>query len=185
MAASMVAIDSLRLCQIYLSQKKIDGVLTWFDPALRNFKPNSARDFLGNGELHITDGHSRAFVAWQHGVRQIPYVYDEDEIVTCRMGQLQYREDIAWCERFGLRHISDLTGRILSEEAYEALWRGRCGKMHDLMIALEEGKLCARELNRIKAKLAQTGLYLYGISEDLGTLYCENRAGELFERAIP
>jgi len=181
MAIAMIAIDQLKLSQIYLSQKKIDGVLTWFDPSLRNFEPICARDFLGNGNLHITDGHTRAFIAWQHGVRQIPYIYDEDEIVACPLGQMQYEEDIVWCERFRLYHISNLAGRVLSEDDYEALWRGRCEKMYDLKFALHERKLCPEELKLKRAKLLQKGRFIYGISEDLRTLYIENDAGELFE----
>ena len=181
MTVSMIAIDDLRLSQIYLSQKKIDDVRTWFDPALRSFNPICARDFLGNGELHITDGHTRAFVAWQHGVRQIPYIYDEDAIVTCPLGQMQYEEDIQWCNRFQLQHISDLAGRIRSEDDYETLWRGRCEKMYNLMLALHEKKLCAHELNQKRENFSQKGLFIYGISEDLGTLYLENDAGELLE----
>ena len=177
----LIPIDRLHLSQIYLSQKKIDSVLSWFDPILHNFDPICARDFLGNGELHITDGHTRAFVAWQHGIRHIPYIYDEDEIVTCVLGQLQYEEDILWCNRFRLRHISGLADRILSEAAYETLWRGRCGKMYDLKLALFEGRLCPDALNRASEKLLQQGFFIYGISEDLGTLYLENESGELFE----
>lgn len=148
-----VQIDSLKLSQIYLSQKKIDNVLTWFDGSLRNFQPISARDFLNDGNLHITDGHTRAYVAWQHGIEKIPYVYDEDEIVTCELGQIQYQEDIVWCDRFGLQHISALKDRILSEDDYEDLWRGRCGKMYNLKVALLEGRLSVAEVERAKDKL--------------------------------
>ena len=181
MAVSMIALDDLRLSQIYLSQKKIDDVRAWFDPTLRNFEPICARDFLSNGELHITDGHTRAFVAWQHGIRQIPYIYDEDKIVTCALGQIQYEEDIVWCDRFRLHHISDLADRILPEDAYETLWRGRCGKMYDLKLALYEGKLRPDKLDLKRERLLRKGLFLYGISEDLSILYFENSAGELFE----
>lgn len=176
-----INIDCLKLSQIYLSKKKIDNVLAWFEPSLKNFNPISARDFLNNGNLHITDGHTRVFIAWQRGIKQIPYIYDESEIVTCELGQIQYEEDILWCDRFNLHHISDLSNRILSEQGYEELWRGRCGKMYDLKIALFENKLYLKEFNAKKDKLAQRGLFVYGISEDLNTLYYENSLGELFE----
>jgi hypothetical protein len=140
-----------------------------------------ARDFLGSGDLHITDGHTRAFVAWRRGIEQIPYIYDKSKLVTRKLGQIQYEEDILWCERFRLRHISDLAGRVLPEGAYESLWRGRCGKMHALKAALQKGKICPGELRSKQEKLSRKGLYIYGISEDLRTLYTENGAGELFE----
>jgi len=180
-AVSMIAIDRLKLSQIYLSQKKIDGVLAWFDASLRNFQPICARDFLGNGELHITDGHTRAFVAWQHGIEQVPCIYDKSKIVTCKLGQIQYEEDIVWCNRFGLHHISDLADRILPEEDYETLWRGRCGKMYDLKLALRKRKLRAREFEKKRKEALQKGLFIYGISEDLRTFYLEKDMGELFE----
>jgi len=176
-----VDIGCLKLSQIYLSKKKIDDILTWFEPSLLNFEPISARDFLNNGNLHITDGHTRTFVAWQHGLKQIPYVYDEDEIVTCELGQIQYEEDIVWCNRYNLHHISHLSDRILSEQAYEELWRERCNKMYDLKVALLEKTIDAEEYNLKKDKLLQKDLFVYGISEDLGILYYENELGELFE----
>lgn len=176
-----VEIDRLKLCQIYLSQKKIDDVLKWFTPSLCNFEPISVRDFLNNGNLYITDGHTRTFIAWQHGIKKIPCVYDEDEIVTCKLGQIQYEEDIIWCDRFKLNHISTLTDRILSEDDYEELWRERCGKKYDLEVALIEGKICSVELKEKKDRLSQKGLFIYGISEDLNTLYFENNSGGLFE----
>ena len=176
-----IAIDSLKLSQIYLSQKKIDDVLLWFEPSLRNFEPISARDFLNNGNLHITDGHTRTFVAWQHGANKIPYIYDENEIVTCEMGQIQYEEDILWCDRFGLHHISDLASRVLSEQDYEKFWRERCDKMYDLKVALLKTEICLQEFTAKKDRLAQKGLFIYGISEELDILYYENGLGELFQ----
>ena len=178
-----ISIAHLKPSQIYLSQKKIDGVLSWFEPSLSNFEPISARDFLNNGNLHITDGHSRAYVAWQQGVRQIPFIYDEDELVTCALGQIQYEEDIIWCGRFDLHQISDLSSRILSGQDYEELWRGRCDKMYDLKVALLEKALCPNEFNAKNERLAQQGLFVYGISEDLNVLYYENHLGDLFESA--
>jgi len=177
----LIDINRLKLSQIYLSKKKIKRVLSWFQPSLQNFKPIFARDFLSNGNLHITDGHTRTFIAWQHGIRQVPYIYDEDEIVAGELGQMQYEEGIIWCDRFHLQHISDLSDRILPERSYERLWRGRCEKMHNLKLALLENKLCLNEFNAKKEKLAQNGFFIYGISEKLNTLYYENNSGELFE----
>jgi len=92
-----ISIDSLKLCQIYLSQKKIDDILAWFQLSMKNFEPIYVHDFMKDGNFHITDGHTRAFIAWKYGIKQIPYIYDESKIVTSEMGQIQYEEDIAWC----------------------------------------------------------------------------------------
>ena len=176
-----ISIDSLKLCQIYLSQKKMDDILTWFQPSMNNFEPIYVHDFMKNGDLYITDGHTRAFVAWKYGIKQIPYIYDESEIVTSEMGQMQYEEDIVWCNRFNLHHISDLSNRILSEQGYNELWRGRCDKMYDLKIALFERTIEMSEYNLKKDKLAKNSLFVYGLSKDHKTLYYENCVGDLFE----
>jgi len=177
-----IDINDLKLSQIYLSQKKIDDVLVWFEPSLQKFEPIHARDFLNNGNMHITDGHTRTFVAWCHGVKQIPYIYDVSEIVSCELGQIQYKEDIIWCDRFNLQNISDLSSRILSEHDYEKLWRGRCEKMYYLKVALLENKINIKEFEENKTKWKKQDLFLYGMSEDLDMFYLENISGELFEK---
>ena len=177
----MIDISGLRLSQIYLSQDKLNTVNSWFTPTLENFQPIPVRDFLNNGNLHMTDGHSRTFVAWQNGLKQIPCIYDEDEMVTCKLGQRLYENNIEWCERYSLQHISDLADRILSENDYDELWRGRCGKMHDLEVALTENKMCAEEFYKKKARLQEKTLFIYGISEDYTALYYENALGSLYE----
>lgn len=106
-------ISNLSLSQIYLSKKKIECVTAWFTTSLINFQPVCVRDFLSNGNLHITDGHTRTYVAWLNGIKQIPVIYDNCEIVSCELGQIQYENDIEWCKRFDLHNISSLSNRIL------------------------------------------------------------------------
>jgi len=178
---NIVDISQLKLSQIYLSQKKIAEIITWFIPSLENFQPVCVRDFLSNGNLHITDGHTRTYIAWLNGVKQIPVIYDNCEIVSCELGQIQYRNDIEWCDRFNLQSIADLSDRVLTEADYEELWRGRCGKMYDLEVALLEGKIDKKQFSAKNESLKKQNLYIYGISEDHTVLYYENEQGELFE----
>ena len=42
----MIAIDNLKLTQLYLSQEKIDRVSAWFSFSFENFTPICVRDFL-------------------------------------------------------------------------------------------------------------------------------------------
>jgi len=175
-----IDIDTLRLTQIYLSQKKMDDVRAWFDESIVNFAPVTVRDFLGDGALYLTDGHTRTFVAWQKGVRAIPAMYDEDEIVTCQLGQIQYENDITWCERFGLHHIAALADRILLEAQYEELWRGRCGHMYDLEVALLDNVIDKNGFAAQKTALEESGLFVYGISADFRVLQCEDGNGRLY-----
>jgi len=44
----------------------MDNILTWFQPSMKNFKPIYVHDFMKNGDLYITDWHTRAFVAWKN-----------------------------------------------------------------------------------------------------------------------
>jgi|GEM_PF-510085 len=175
-----IAIEKIKLTQMYLSKKKIADVLTWFDTSLNNFDPVPAHDFLRNGQLYLTDGHTRTFVAWQKGVKKIPVIYDRDDIVMCEMGQILYKHDIAWCARFGLNHISDLEGKILTEEDYERLWITRCNHMHILEEATFKGHVDKDKLFTRKYTLEQQGIYVYGLSKDYQSLYCENITGALF-----
>ena len=160
-------LSALGLSQIYLNSEKIANIEAWFDPAdLTNFEPLPVHDF-GNGRFTLTDGHSRAFVAWRHGVSEIPVVYDMDEIVIGETGQRLYREDLIWCKRFGLTHIWDLKGRILSPTEYRERWIMRCDKSYNLLTQTTQSQ---REVWGMRYPC----LYLYGASEDGKTIYFEN-----------
>ena len=177
----LVEVDSLRLTQLYLSKKKMDAIEAWFSPSLKNFGPIPVHSFDGGQNLYITDGHTRTYVAWKRGLTRIPCVYDDSDIVTCALGQIQYKIDVEWCERFGLTHIKKLENRILSGTDYALLWQGRCEKMYDMVCALEEQRLSEQLLRTKETALRDKGLYVYGISSDLKTLCCEDRTGKLYE----
>ena len=176
-----IEIDRLRLTQMYLSKHKLDGVLSWFNEDLSGFEPVPVHDFLRDGELYLTDGHTRAFAAWQAGLKTIPVIYDNDDIVTNAPGQRQYKRCIEWCESFGLRYISALGSRILDAEDYEKLWIKRCSYMHTLENALLGGAIDEAAFLRQKAVLERRGVYVLGISEDYKLLHCENADGERIE----
>jgi len=175
-----IEIEKLKLTQIYLSKKKIDAVSAWLGKDLINFNPVTIHDFMRNGQFYLTDGHTRAFVAWQKGAKKIPVIYDEDDIVTSEMGQILYKNDIEWCTRFGLNYIFDLKDRILNEDDYNRLWIVRCNYMHILEEALFKKYVDRDKFLSLKYKLEQQGRYVYGISKNFQTLYCENSKGELF-----
>ncbi len=103
----------LGISQLYLCERKIRGVMGWFDPSqAAAHAPLPVRNF-GSGRFTLTDGHSRAYVAYKQGVKRLLVVQDEEEIVTGETGQKLYRQDILWCERFSLRTIGNLENRIL------------------------------------------------------------------------
>ena len=92
---------------------------------------------FGDGRLTLTDGHSRAFIAYQHKTK-VPIVYDTDDIVTCDEGQLLYKNDIVWCRRFHLRTIADLENRIVDDSEYQSLWIDRCKQASNLLTQTDD-----------------------------------------------
>ena len=177
-----ININKLNFSQIYLSSEKIENIEKWFKKSLENFEPISVRDFLSNGKLVVTDGHSRTFVAWKNGIVDIPVVYDESEIVTNQIGHEQYINDILWCERYKIYHISDLENRVLPKEMYDELWQNRCEKMYNLVLALNSKSMNELEFMKKKSSLEKQKLFIYGISNDLATIYYEDENGKLYEK---
>ena len=161
----------LGLSQIYLNEDKIKAIEKWFNPGNMDiFEPLTVHDY-GNGKYTLTDGHSRAFVAYKNGLTVIPIIYDNDEIVAGEIGQKLYRTDIEWCNRFSIYNISHLKNRIISNDDYQRLWIERCDRSYNLLV---QTTVKERELiQNINPKL-----FLYGASEDLSEIYFENCDGE-------
>ena len=85
----------LEISQLYLNKSKLENIKKWFDPNSMDLcQPLPVHDF-GDNRLTLTDGHSRAFIAYQYKAK-VPIVYDTDDIVTCDEGQLLYKNDIVW-----------------------------------------------------------------------------------------
>ena len=168
-----INIDELGLSQIYISKEKYASVTEWFHPEnMEAFQPVSVYDF-GNGVYTLTDGHTRALVAYQNGVSAVPAIYENDDIVTEHIGQKLYKADIEWCARFGLSHIKHLENRILSNPQYEQLWIERCNRSYNLIMGTTES-------DRQKLQKLNPALFLYGASEEMSELYFENASGDLF-----
>lgn len=164
-------ISDLGVSQIYLSADKLDNVRAWFNPAdLTGFDPLTVCDF-GNGRLTLTDGHSRAFIAYTMGVSELPVVYDTDILVTSDIGQLLYKNDIVWCERFGVKTIGDLRERIISKTDYEELWIKRCDKAYNLLTQTTQEQ-------RVNLQRLCPELYLFGANADVSLLFFESLDGQ-------
>ena len=164
-------IMELGLSQIYLNEDKIEAIEKWFNPDNMDiFEPLTVHNY-GNGKYTLTDGHSRAYVAYKNGLTVIPIVYDNDEIVAGEIGQKLYRTDIEWCNRFSIYNISHLKHRIISNEDYQRLWVERCDRSYNLLV-----QTTAEERELIQNK--NPTLFLYGTSDDLSEIYFENSDGE-------
>lgn len=166
-------ITLLGLSQIYLSRDKIKGVEGWLTPQrAEQLEPLPVHAF-GNGVYTLTDGHTRAYVAYKNGCRSLPVVYDNDEIVAGKLGKSLYLADIEWCERFHLRDIRDLESRILSSEDYQRLWIRRCDRSYALLTRASQDQ-------RAEWQGLLPDLFLYGASEDLSELFYERENGDLY-----
>lgn len=76
------------------------------------------------GRTVLTDGHTRAFAAWQQGRTHIQADWDEDELDWAA-----YRVCVAWCVEAGVRTVADLARRVVGPDEYDLLWLQRCAWM--------------------------------------------------------
>ena len=167
-------IKDLGLSQIYLNRKKIDAVEKWY--CIRKtdeYEPLPVYDF-GDGKLTLTDGHSRAFVAYKLGIQKVRVQYDHDETVTGTIGQKLYRQTLIWCKRFSIDAIGKLEDRIISNEDYAFYWIERCDRSYNLIT-----KTSDKQFQDFSLKFKN--LLLYGADKDLTHLYYENLTGELWD----
>ena len=168
----------LGVSQIYLNENKLNNIQKWFDPTdLSNFDPLPVHNF-GNGKLTLTDGHTRAFWAYTMGIKELPIVYDSDDIVASETGKKLYKNSITWCEHFKIHSVSDLKDRIISDLLYNELWIGRCDKSYNLLMQTTEAQ-------RNKWQSMFPNLYLYGANENLTLLFFENKQGVSFDIPLP
>lgn len=114
-----VAIDGVRPSQLYLNGRKLALVTQWFDFSDPNYDPLPVREV--GGEWMLTDGHTRAFVAYLAGAEQLRVIRDADDLPMD-----VYRTCLGWCEDEGVIEIGDLVGRVLDADDFEAKWVARC-----------------------------------------------------------
>lgn len=106
--------------QLYISSKKLNNVLKWFNPKDYNsYEPIPIKEL--DGKLIFTDGHTRAYAAYLKGVKTIKVYFDEDEL-----DWNLYRTCVNWCSLENINSIKDLKNRIVSEKDYKVLWIKRC-----------------------------------------------------------
>ncbi|WP_414051434.1 hypothetical protein [Macrococcus animalis] len=115
-------IDDLKLTQLYLNQRKVNEIGEWLDD---NSIQNTIISVIHyDNQFYIVDGHTRCFVAFNAGITQIPNeIYDIDpNSVEMKL----YFECMKWCKDSNIRHISDLSTRIVPEDSFNQLWINKC-----------------------------------------------------------
>lgn len=105
--------------QLYLNGSKLSHVTGWFDFDAPNYDPLPVRKF--DGRWTLTDGHTRAFVAYLSGARGLRVVRDTDDIPVST-----YERCASWCRDVDITDISDLAGRAVTTEAFKTRWVDRC-----------------------------------------------------------
>ena len=122
MTSFTVSIDRVRPSQLYVDQRKLRRVLDWF--TLDGYDPLPVIEL--DGDLVLTDGHTRAFAAHLRGAAELRVAHDEDDLPLD-----VYRTCLGWCREEGVTSVADFAGRVIDDESYEVLWIERCRTLGD------------------------------------------------------
>jgi hypothetical protein len=123
----MMRLDELQPSQLFISSEKLTRIENendpkWFD----RLEPIPIKEL--DGQIVLTDGHTRALFAFLNGHSEIPVTWDEDEL-----DWEAYRICVAWCREARIATVADLRDRVLDPETYESCWHERCRQMqHNL-----------------------------------------------------
>jgi hypothetical protein len=99
-------VDELRPTQLYLSSEKLTAVTDWFDLGSPTYEP--LLGFKYDGEWYLSDGYTRAFVAWLVGGERVRVEPDPEGRAAYDFDV--YRTCIEWCREAGVETVPDLRG---------------------------------------------------------------------------
>ena len=131
-------LSEIQPSQLYISKKKLALIKKNFDPKDLSTLGVIPIKKLGN-VIFYTDGHTRAFAAYQSGFTEIPVIWEDEELD----GEL-YKICIKWCKDEGIFSIADLSDQVINQKDYEILWYKRCDDLHK--------KLSLKRAKRKKSK---------------------------------
>jgi ParB-like chromosome segregation protein Spo0J len=120
-----VKISELRPNNWFLNRAKLDRVRQAWRRGEQGSLPPVLVTEIG-GQPSLIDGHARTYIAFENGASEIEAIVESlDEIEGSRaLYEHIHREG----PRIGVRHISDLAGRIVDPEEHRRLWIGYCEK---------------------------------------------------------
>lgn len=122
-----LSLEQIQPSQLYICDDKLESVKDNWEST----EPIPIKKL--NGEIIFTDGHTRAFYAYQKGLTEIEVYWDEDEL-----DWEAYQICVDWCRDAGIFTIADLENRIVNQQDYEKMWYDRCRKMQKV---LAEGRI--------------------------------------------
>ena len=127
MTDDTISIENLRPSQCYLNAAKVAAVVKRIDGSV--FDPGPLPVYEFDGEQYLTDGHTRAFVAYLTGRDRLSVHVDEQLPETHDLSV--YRTCIEWCQREGIERVPDLAGRVVGPETFQTEWIDRCQAITD------------------------------------------------------
>ena len=113
-------LDELQPSQLYISAGKLKNML--LAPAKVLNKPIPVKRL--DDEIIMTDGHTRGYILWTCGIRELVVSWDLDEL-----DWNAYRTCVRWCKEEGVTNVAKLQTRIVSEDDYQKHWIDRCKEM--------------------------------------------------------
>ena len=116
----MLPLSAIQPSQFYLSEKKLEQV------QINALNPLPIKRL--KGKIFFTDGHSRAFIAYQSGFEEIPVYAEEDDL-----NWDFYYYCLQTCEEKGILTIKDLENRILPESDYRKKWLDWCQRSRKIL----------------------------------------------------
>lgn len=116
-----ISIDDPHPSQLYIDAKKLRELLEWFDADTPEYDPIPLLTI--DDEMVLSDGHTRAFLAYLSGANTIEVIEDPDRD---ELNLDLYRECVGWCRNEDVTTIPDLTGRMVSHETFMEQWVARC-----------------------------------------------------------
>ncbi|MFX0003380.1 MAG: hypothetical protein ACFE9C_08820 [Candidatus Hodarchaeota archaeon] len=120
--------------QLYISKEKLVKVKKIINP--KDLSPLKAIPIKKIGqEIFYTDGHTRALAIYQAGFKEIPVIWEDEEL-----DWEMYEICIKWCKDAGIYSIADLGDKIIEQKDYEILWYKRCDDLHK-KLALKRVKI--------------------------------------------
>jgi hypothetical protein len=121
----VMKLEEIQPCQLFINSEKLASVLKDYD----RLKPDSLAPVPVknlNGQIIITDGHTRALAAFLRGFSEIRVFWEEEDL-----DWEAYEICLEWCKSEGICTIADLKDRVVSSREFEVLWVERCRKMED------------------------------------------------------
>jgi hypothetical protein len=126
-----IQIATLQPSQLFISDEKLQRNQEWLDSPDINYDAIPIINL--DGKIIMTDGHTRAYILSNLGVKKIKVLWDLD-----KLDLEAYQECVRWCESEKISSIQDLANRVISADDYQIQWIGKCQKMHKDLAELRE-----------------------------------------------